>query len=62
MMQTRLLTIGNVAFTVYGGDREGWSPDPQDFEHPVPLGARYESLDEIYFALANLSVAGRAEV
>jgi len=60
-MQRLELTIGDSVFTVYGGAGEGWSFDPEDFVRPVPRGARYASVDEIYFALANLSVSERAE-
>jgi len=60
-MERLELKINDTVFTIYGGAGEGWSPDPSDFDRPVPVGARYSSIEEIYFALANLSLAERAE-
>jgi hypothetical protein len=60
-VETRVLTIGDEAFTVYGVAGMGWSPDPGDFEGPAPTGARYASLEEIFFALTNLSLSDSVE-
>ena len=58
-MEERTLTIGELCVTVYGEPGRGWSLDPADFKQPVPAGARYATIDELYFALANLSLAER---
>jgi len=55
------LEVGDIVFTIYGRVGEGWSPEPSDFDRPVPTGSRYSSIEEIYFALANLSLAEPAE-
>ncbi|HUI28513.1 MAG TPA: hypothetical protein VL403_20720 [Candidatus Kryptonia bacterium] len=59
-MEERTLTVGEMQFKVYGESGKGWSVDPADFQQPVPTGARYASIDELYFALTNLSLAERA--
>lgn len=60
-METRTLTIGELQFTVFGEPGKGWSPDPADFSRPVPIGSRYASIDELYFALANFSLADASQ-
>lgn len=55
-VNTKLLKIGLEVFPVYGDDRSGWSMDPIDLAPEVPRWIRYESLDELFFALVNLNV------
>ncbi len=61
-VNTRLLQVGTEVFPVYGDERSGWSMDPVDLAPEVPKWLRYESLDELFFALLNLNVTpeGRA--
>ena len=61
-VNTQLLKVGLEVFPVYGDERSGWSMDPVDLAPEAPKWARYESLDELFFALLNLNVApeGRA--
>jgi hypothetical protein len=61
-VHTQLLKVGLEVFPVYGDERSGWSMDPIDLAPEVPRWLRYESIDELFFALLNLNVApeGRA--
>lgn len=56
------LRIGGDVFAVYGDQWRGFSPIAQDIGE---LGAEslnvYASLDELYFALVNLCVAGAGQ-
>ena len=56
-VNTKLLKVGMEVFPVYGDDSSGWSMEPGDLGPETPKWLRYESLDELYFALVNLSVA-----
>ena len=51
----RLVKIGVEVFPVFGDDQVGWSINPGDLFPPLPHVCRYNSLDELYFALVNLS-------
>ncbi len=61
-VSTKLLKVGLEVFPVYGDEFSGWSMDPVDLTPETPKGLRYDSLDELFFALVNLNVApeGRA--
>jgi len=55
-VNTRLLKVGMEVFPVYGDERSGWSMDPIDLRPETPKWLRYDSLDELFFALLNLNV------
>jgi hypothetical protein len=55
-VSTRLLKVGLEVFPVYGDERSGWSMDPIDLTPDTPKWLRYDSLDELFFALLNLNV------
>ncbi len=57
-----VVKIGGDTFAVFGNDECGWSIDPGDLSPEAPAGYRYQSRDELFFALVNLYVAeeGRA--
>jgi hypothetical protein len=58
----RYLRVGAQVFPVYGDEVRGWSPRADDFRGVVASSPYvYESLDELFFALVNLTVPGRAE-
>lgn len=61
-VNTQLLKVGLEVFPVYGDDRLGWSMDPVDLTPDTPKWLRYDSIDELFFALLNLNVMpeGRA--
>jgi hypothetical protein len=61
-VRTHLLQVGLEVFPVYGDERSGWSMDPVDFAPEAPRWLRYDSLEELFFALINLNVGpeGRA--
>jgi hypothetical protein len=61
-VKAQLLKVGLEVFPVYGDDRSGWSMDPVDLTPETPKWLRYESIDELFFALLNLNVMaeGRA--
>jgi hypothetical protein len=54
-INTRLLQVGLEVFPVYGDDQSGWSMDPIDHLGESPRAHRYDSLDELFFALVNLN-------
>ena len=55
-VNTRLLKVGMEVFPVYGDECSGWSMDPVDLTPDTPKWLRYDSLDELFFALLNLNV------
>ncbi len=55
-IDTRLLQVGLEVFPVYGNDKDGFSMDPIDLVPGTPKKFRYDSLDELFFALLNLNV------
>jgi hypothetical protein len=55
-VHTQLLKVGLEIFPVYGDERSGWSMDPIDLTPDTPKWLRYDSLDELFFALLNLNV------
>jgi hypothetical protein len=55
-VNTRLLKVGMEVFPVYGDERSGWRMDPVDLTPDTPKWLRYDSLDELFFALLNLNV------
>lgn len=55
-VHARLLQVGSEVFPVYGDERSGWSMDPVDLTPDTPKWLRYDSLDELFFALLNLNV------
>jgi hypothetical protein len=55
-VNTRLLKVGLEIFPVYGDERSGWIMDPIDLTPNTPKWLRYDSLDELFFALLNLNV------
>lgn len=54
-INTRLLQVGLEVFPVYGDEHSGWSMDPIDHADNAPRAHRYDSLDELFFALVNLN-------
>jgi hypothetical protein len=55
-VNARLLKIGVEVFPVYGDEKSGWSLDPGDLYPRMPMWFRYQSIDELFFALVNLNV------
>jgi hypothetical protein len=49
-----LIEIGKSVFPVYGDQTSGWSIDRRDITDSTPY--RYATLDELVFALFNLSL------
>lgn len=49
-----LIEIGKSVFPVYGDSARGWSIDRSDITKSTPY--RYATLDELVFALFNLSL------
>jgi hypothetical protein len=60
-VSTHLLKIGLEVFPVYGDEVVGWSMDPVDLTPDTPKWLRYDSIDELFFALLNLNVAPEGE-
>ena len=60
-VSTHLLKIGLEVFPVYGDELVGWSMDPVDLTPDTPKWLRYDSIDELFFALLNLNVAPEGE-
>ena len=56
-ISTTLLKIGLEVFPVYGDESSGWSMNADDFAPSSPALFRYQSLDELFFALVNLNVS-----
>ena len=58
----QLLKVGLEVFPVYGDELSGFSVDPGDLYPMIPAGFRYQSIDELFFALVNLNLSedGRA--
>jgi hypothetical protein len=54
---TTLLKVGLEVFPVYGDESVGWSMDADDFSPSAASQFRYQSLDELFFALVNLNVS-----
>jgi hypothetical protein len=52
------LRVGAGVYPVYGDDLRGWSPEPHDFVGLAASPFVYASLDELFFALVNLTVSG----
>ncbi len=52
-----LVQIGAEVFPVYGNDQLGWSMDRGDLCFDAAEPFRYHSLEELLFALMNLSIA-----
>ena len=59
---TELMQVGEEVFPVYGDDDSGFSMDPRDFGPKMPPRFRYESREELFFALVNFNLGkeGRA--
>ncbi len=53
----QLLKVGLEVFPVYGDDLSGWSMDPIDLAPNTPKWHRYDSIEELFFALVNLNVS-----
>lgn len=60
-VNARLLKVGLEVFPVYGDERSGWSMDPIDLTPETPKWLRYDSLDELFFALLNLNVTAEGQ-
>jgi len=60
-VNARLLKIGVEVFPVYGDEKSGWSVDPGDLYPQMPAWYRYQSLDELFFALVNLNCSPEGE-
>lgn len=55
------LRVGRAVYPVYGDELRGWSPRAEDFregEGHRPGRFVYASIDELFFALVNLTVTG----
>lgn len=52
------LRVGAGVYPVYGDDLRGWSPEPLDFRGLAASPFVYASLEELFFALVNLTVSG----
>lgn len=61
-ISTRLLKVGMELLPVFGDEDHGWSMDPVDLDPLAPSWCRYDTLDELYFALLNFNLCeeGRA--
>ncbi len=57
----RLLQVGLEVFPVYGDEKCGFSVDPGDLIPQTALWYRYDSLEELFFALVNLNVTSEGE-
>lgn len=59
---TELMQVGQEVFPVYGDDHSGFSVDSGDFTARSEICFRYESRDELFFALVNFNLGkeGRA--
>ena len=62
VFHTELMQVGQEVFPVYGDDDTGFSVDPGDFAAKLTPRFRYESRDELFFALVNFNLGkeGRA--
>ena len=56
-VKARLLKVGLEVFPVYGDETSGFSMDPGDLYPQMPVWFRYQSLDELFFALVNLNLS-----
>ena len=56
-VNARLLKVGLEVFPVYGDETSGFSVDPGDLYPQMPVLFRYQSLDELFFALVNLNLS-----
>lgn len=56
-VHAQLLRVGAEVFPVYGDEVAGFSVSPDDFRPNIPGECRYDSLDELFFALVNLHIA-----
>jgi hypothetical protein len=54
--QTGLLEVGPDVYLIYGDEQDGWSIDEKDLSPQIPTQFRYDSLEELFFALVNLNV------
>lgn len=53
------LRVGRAVYPVYGDELRGWSPRAEDFREGAEPGRFvYASIDELFFALVNLTVTG----
>lgn len=52
------LRVGEGVYPVYGDDLRGWSTEAGDLHRAETGGFRYASLEEVFFALVNLTVSG----
>jgi hypothetical protein len=56
-VHAQLLKVGLEVFPVYGDEKSGFSVDPGDLYPRTPTWCRYQSIDELFFALVNLNIA-----
>jgi hypothetical protein len=56
-VHAQLIKVGLEVFPVYGDESSGWSVDPVDLAPGRPHAYRYQSLDELFFALVNLNLS-----
>lgn len=54
--EPHLLRVGMEVYRIYGDDQVGWTIEESDLSSRAPSWYRYRSLDELFFALVNLSV------
>lgn len=52
------LRVGGGVYPVYGDDLRGWSTEAGDVRGGGAPGFVYASLDEVFFALVNLTLTG----
>jgi len=57
-INTRLMQIGLEVIPVFGNDQCGWALDAGDSSRFSSTPVRYRSLDELFFVLTNMNVAG----
>jgi len=59
---TELMQVGQEVFPVYGDEDSGFSVDAGDFGPKIPPRYRYQSREELFFALVNFNLGkeGRA--
>jgi hypothetical protein len=56
VFHTELMQVGQEVFPVYGDDNSGFSVDIGDFTAKLAPRFRYESRDELFFALVNFNL------
>lgn len=58
---TKLLQVGLEVFPVYGDEVLGFSMESEDLNPDVPRFLRYNTLEELFFALINFNLSPEGE-